>query len=214
MSASMGFFACSVNIGANPRCSYQEAGGVKKVVIQDAFKESGIGSGGSIEVIFNGIFNSNKAAATDSFGIETFTAFNQEYKIDITNTGLTLTNVCDFPCKKCQPGAPSHCIECIPGGLNLLQGTTCVDKCNQDQVEINNICYPCHSSCGSCKVTNRNDCLSCGKPGFEFLSNGQCIPTCPDGTYGDTTLNRCMSCNSPCSKCSKSSTNCTGCLPG
>jgi hypothetical protein len=60
----------------------------------------------------------------------------------------------------------------------------------------------------SCLYMTINGCLQCSEPGLQY--NGQCVPTCPDGTFKQDGV--CKACHASCSKCtSKDNGTCLSC---
>lgn len=104
---------------------------------------------------------------------------------------------CDDPlCSNCSTSVAS-CSTCIPeffvnADLNVLT------------------CTKCHWTCYTCNGPNSDNCLSCN--GFMYLLDNECLPSCPDGTYKDSTTNQCESCSDRCLTCTGPSfTQCDKC---
>ena len=93
--------------------------------------------------------------------------------------------------------ATRDCATCLNFAYNCtacatlnLEGNTCVAQCAAGFVGINKLCVACASTCRTCSNLQTN-CTSC-KPNQSpqvYLSNFQCITTCPDYTYANVTNN-------------------------
>lgn len=161
---------------------------------------------------------------------------------------------CDKSCKSCR-NIPTQCVDCAAGYVRL--NDKCVNSCSEGTYldSVQKQCRPCNSACKTCTSENfcltcpnanilpvGGQCLSCIYPcetcskdlsvcnsclsGF-FLSDGQCLRTCPTGTRpvngvcscasgifldgacvsscpsGYTRVgNSCRRCISPCTECS------------
>jgi hypothetical protein len=141
---------CSVNIATSPTCSHDNTN--KKITVSNIVTTTALGAGTSVRVNLNNMKNPSLATGTSSFQIETFTASNKSYSIDKVSSGLTLSVNCDYPCKECDSSDKANCTSCLTssaGAQLLLQGTTCVESCNKDYVNINNKCEPCNEKCGA-----------------------------------------------------------------
>lgn len=73
----------------------------------------------------------------------------------------------------------------------------------------NSICEYCVSSCQTCQSSNNSACTSCYSLTYLYMST--CLANCPDGTYRDNTINKCLPCISPCLYCS-SANSCLSCI--
>jgi len=63
----------------------------------------------------------------------------------------------------------NSCVAVCPSGVTVLVGTTCA---------------LCHQSCRTCSGTGANTCVACPETGTKYkTSDGQCVSTCPAGTY-------------------------------
>ena len=151
-------FGCTVNIATSPSCTYDTA--TRTITVSNAFTNT-LAAGGSVEITLNGMINSEFAAATASFSIETFTS-GSTYKIDKIASGLTLTNNCNYPCKTCSLSAPSECSSCIQTGvLTKLQGTQCLETCSPGYIEETpGLCISCDTNCEECAGT-KTSCTKC-----------------------------------------------------
>ena len=96
---------------------------------------------------------------------------------------------CLSPCATCNNGATS-CSSCING--YAIAGTSCVQSCPiPGQSIVNGVCQ--------CRVG--------------YLSNGQCVPSCPTGT-GPNNIRVCENCPTNCVNCSASVSACQECRIG
>lgn len=79
-------------------------------------------------------------------------------------------------------------------------------------------CLPCATNCGYCTGPKHEDCTNCNDPKFLNNATGNCVDTCPSGTYGnvDSTANPdlrvCKPCTSPCATCTTDATTCATCI--
>ena len=136
----------------------------------------------------------------------------------------------DFSCATCSGGASNNCNSCNSGSflyLNKCQ-STCPDGFWGDTTT--NTCKPCYSSsvsphysCATCIGGTYHDCSSCGSGNFLYLSTGgECLDSCPDGFWADTSANKCQPCYSSnigpyysCATCTlNGNSNCTSCSTG
>ena len=127
------------------------------------------------------------------------------YLPDTTNF---LCNKCTSPCLACT-GSVTYCSSCINTAQFVLNGV-CVASCGTNYFAPtgSQICQQCSSPCLSCTLTSTN-CVSCLTG---YYSNGLCVTTCPDHTYGAS--GQCQTCDASCYNCSGSSTICTSCYLG
>ena len=95
-----------------------------------------------------------------------------------------------------------------------MEGNDCTAACSPGLVDVNSVCVSCTSPCRTCSEsqTNCTACVSNLTPEV-YLSNFDCIETCPTYTYGDATTNLCTACVPPCEKC-VSASECSSCLSG
>ncbi|KAJ7034556.1 TNFR/NGFR cysteine-rich region family protein [Mycena alexandri] len=151
----------------------------------------------------------------------------------ITTTGTTCPDgafangqncaPCSGSCKTCTAGTSNDCVQCA-AGTYLFNGA-CVSAdangvcagsaliANNDKLE----CDSCGAKCISCKIpnfsaistVNQLQCTGC-IPGF-VLSNGQCVASCPAGTFVGQDNLTCTLCDSSCATCTGSSTFCLTC---
>jgi len=100
----------------------------------------------------------------------------------------------------------STCTTCVDLPNNCA---TCPDTTNYTLA--NGICKfnSCHANCKTCSAAGETKCLTCAT-GKNFLkASGQCLATCPVGTFAATQT--CTPCNSMCGACT-TSTTCTRCI--
>ena len=70
-----------------------------------------------------------------------------------------------------------------------------------------NTCQPCYKSsnnssspftCATCSGNSSNDCLSCQTGTFLYPNTGgQCLASCPNGYWEDSSTNTCIQCSNP-----------------
>ncbi|KAF9009557.1 insulin-like growth factor binding protein [Cyathus striatus] len=134
-------------------------------------------------------------------------------------------SLCAGACKTCKGGTSNDCTLCASGSY-MFNGV-CVSTNDQGVCEgsggfvadnVKHVCDTCGAKCTSCGIpsfdaaSTINDlkCTGC-LPG-SFLSNGQCVDSCPSGTFVDPKDNMtCTACDSSCSTCSGSATFCLTC---
>jgi proprotein convertase subtilisin/kexin type 5 len=73
----------------------------------------------------------------------------------------------------------------------------------------NSICSFCASICKTCLSSNSSACTSCYST--YYLLSSECLSSCPNLYYGDSSVSQCIRCFSPCLNC-QSATFCTFCL--
>ncbi|CAF4423272.1 unnamed protein product, partial [Adineta steineri] len=95
---------------------------------------------------------------------------------------------CHVECKSDKPcgDTDTSCSECRHYKQPLADGKfRCVGICPEGTypTEVDNLCLPCHSQCGSCRNASENSCIGC-KPRFYLRSDTMtCIEFCPDKYY-------------------------------
>ncbi|PFH50509.1 hypothetical protein AMATHDRAFT_144925 [Amanita thiersii Skay4041] len=131
---------------------------------------------------------------------------------------------CDSTCQSCKGGTSNDCVLCASGRYAL--NGACVSAnadgvCDGSNLIADNNkhkCDSCPAKCTSCKIpsftvastVNDLQCTGC-LPG-SFLSKGQCVEKCPDGTFVSPTDNlTCTPCDSSCGTCVGSSNFCLTC---
>ncbi|KAJ7676455.1 insulin-like growth factor binding protein [Mycena rosella] len=131
---------------------------------------------------------------------------------------------CSGSCQTCTAGTSNDCIECA-AGTYLFNGACVSADANgvcagSSLIADNNKleCDSCGSKCTACKIpnfsavstVNQLQCTGC-VPGF-FLSNGNCVESCPSGTFVSSQDNlTCTACDSSCTTCTGSATFCLSC---
>lgn len=128
---------------------------------------------------------------------------------------MTINSICNFPCKDCAVGKPSHCLSCFMNtSLAFLEDATCLEKCSDgyffDKTSLS--CKKCNSNCLTCSE-NSGNCLTCGGNLLPLLRNNECVSNCGNGFIDDPSNNICLPCRSGCLSCSKNVYNCTSCDP-
>ncbi|KAF0289877.1 Furin-like protease 2 [Amphibalanus amphitrite] len=61
-------------------------------------------------------------------------------------------------------------------------------------------CERCADGCMTCIGPNDNNCVLCRRGLFHF--NGQCVNSCPPGTFGEAVSGECVACWPGCDECS------------
>ncbi|KAF3848600.1 hypothetical protein F7725_015097 [Dissostichus mawsoni] len=89
-----------------------------------------------------------------------------------------------------------ECMSCEEGCNNFQDG--CYKNCPAKtySVDAEMSCVPCEENCVSC---DEHECYWCETD--LFLSEGICVPECPDGSYGDEDTNDCEECDPACASC-------------
>ncbi|EIW85609.1 growth factor receptor domain-containing protein [Coniophora puteana RWD-64-598 SS2] len=131
---------------------------------------------------------------------------------------------CSPSCQTCHGSTSNDCIICATGTYSL--GGNCVQTnsggvCAGTSMIANNNkheCDTCPSKCTSCQISsfsaastiNQAQCTGC-LPGY-VLSQGQCVESCPSGTFLSPTDNlTCTACSSSCGTCAGSASFCLTC---
>lgn len=65
----------------------------------------------------------------------------------------------------------------------------------------------CPTECSSCELSDPSNCTACSA-GY-FLHDNQCLSSCPENYYGDTSVRKCISCPAHCDSCGSS--GCSAC---
>lgn len=111
-----------------------------------------------------------------------------------------------YECTVCLEGyvlnATGYCVESCPA--NTYTQVTYDATFNINKVQ----CIPCGVNCSTCAF---GICTSCVNS--TVYQEGNCVLTCSDGFYLDTTRNICLRCPINCLKCTSKST-CTQCISG
>ena len=70
--------------------------------------------GDKIEVSIEGLRTPMTSAPTDSFSIATYNYVDGTFYfyIDKVESGLIISNKCNYPCKDCPDGEPDTCLSC------------------------------------------------------------------------------------------------------
>ncbi|VDB84516.1 unnamed protein product [Peniophora sp. CBMAI 1063] len=136
----------------------------------------------------------------------------------------TACAACSTSCTTCNGPTSNDCIVCANGQYKL--NGTCVTTdsngvCSGSSMVANNNkheCDSCPSKCTSCAISGFNvastidqaKCTGC-LPGF-VLNNGQCVESCPSGTFLSPKDNlTCTACSSTCGTCAGSADFCLTC---
>ncbi|KAJ7651463.1 insulin-like growth factor binding protein [Mycena polygramma] len=140
----------------------------------------------------------------------------------------TNCTACSASCTTCSGGTSNDCTLC-PTSHYLTNNGSCVSASSTGVCEGSNLiadnnkgkCDTCGAKCTSCEIASFNvastvnqlKCTGCIKG--TVLSGGQCIDTCPTGTFLSPKDNvTCTACDSSCSTCSGSATTCLTCPTG
>lgn len=117
---------------------------------------------------------------------------------------------CTGDCATCDI-LQSNCTSCKT--LYYLSNQ-CLTVCPSTYAPVNGVCTACSSPCLTCSqtISNCTACLTTLSPAV-YLSNWQCITTCPSGTFASTANYTCAACVSPCSTCT-ALTLCASCVSG
>ncbi|CAG8640455.1 576_t:CDS:2, partial [Paraglomus occultum] len=125
----------------------------------------------------------------------------------VANSANGVCDPCPSSCLACSiPSSTNNtgslaCTKCMTGFV--LDGVNCVRTCSQGKFvnpADNMTCIPCDSSCGTCKGSAPNQCLTCSNPS-QFALNGTCSATpCPTGFVSVNTA--CTKCHPDCAECS------------
>ncbi|KAK7063843.1 extracellular matrix protein FRAS1 [Favolaschia claudopus] len=132
---------------------------------------------------------------------------------------------CSASCNTCSGATSNDCTSC-PKSHFLTNNGSCVAAsstgvCDGSKLIADNNkgkCDTCGAKCTSCEIASFNvastvnqlKCTGCLKG--TVLSNGQCIDSCPTGTFLSPKDNiTCTACDSSCSTCSGSATSCLSC---
>ncbi|KAF7294566.1 Extracellular matrix protein FRAS1 [Mycena indigotica] len=132
---------------------------------------------------------------------------------------------CSGSCSTCSGPTSNDCTSC-PTSRFLTNNGSCVSASSTGVCEGSNLiadnnkgkCDTCGAKCTSCSIASFNvastvnqlKCTGCIKG--SVLSNGQCIESCPSGSFLSPKDNMtCTTCDPSCSTCSGSSTSCLTC---
>ncbi|PAV23032.1 growth factor receptor domain-containing [Pyrrhoderma noxium] len=144
-------------------------------------------------------------------------------------SGGTACTACNALCSTCTGSTGNDCIVCGSGRYKFNGSCVNVDSNGVCQAGLtagngfvadNNKkeCEACPEKCTACGITSftiastidQAKCTSC-LPGF-VLSSGQCVESCPNGSFLDPKDNTtCSNCDSTCSTCANSFTTCLTC---
>ncbi|CAD8048107.1 unnamed protein product [Paramecium primaurelia] len=86
-----------------------------------------------------------------------------------------------------------------------------INKCQLNQIKIDEICQNCHFSCEKCFGLGQNKCISCNSVSKRILQNNQCI--CMTSYYEKEQQSACQECHKSCQSCQGSTANdCLSCF--
>ena len=95
-------------------------------------------------------------------------------------------------------------------GATVCSSTMCPDG-QFISLTIHNWCQPCSPICVTCSSTAENCTSSTCAQNYFFLNNS-CLISCPNGYYADSTVRRCLTCETGCATCFASgNSSCTVC---
>ncbi|KAH7911899.1 growth factor receptor domain-containing protein [Hygrophoropsis aurantiaca] len=131
---------------------------------------------------------------------------------------------CSPLCQTCTGSTSNDCIICGSGSYSF--NGSCVQTSSSGVCQGSNLiannnkheCDTCGPKCTSCGISNFNvastinqaQCTGC-LPGY-VLSQGQCVESCPSGTFLSPQDNlTCTACDSSCSSCAGSASFCLTC---
>ncbi|KAF0511014.1 growth factor receptor domain-containing protein [Gigaspora margarita] len=121
--------------------------------------------------------------------------------------------VCNSACATCSGPSASECLSCSASNQFALNGICSSTSCPSSYFTQNTTCIKCHPDCTECSGPGFNQCKKCPstRPILTSTSESQCVESCSDGNYADST-GKCQKCHSDCSSCVGSSSNqCLGC---
>eukprot|EP00049_Salpingoeca_infusionum_P023736 m.13631 g.13631 ORF g.13631 m.13631 type:complete len:4451 (+) comp5977_c0_seq1:73-13425(+) len=88
---------------------------------------------------------------------------------------------CHSTCATCTGPANSQCKTCATGLVFDPTTGKCTSNCVDGQYkDSSSNCRDCNTKCATCDGPLNTDCLSCSGT---FLSGGECLSSCPSGTY-------------------------------
>ncbi|KCV69785.1 hypothetical protein H696_03230 [Fonticula alba] len=124
-------------------------------------------------------------------------------------------------CVRCEPTCatcdnPDTCASCGAGRF-LSPAGLCVDSCpaGAHACAASGRCLACPAHCAECTSSGAScmpACTGC-EEGF-FLSDDQCVASCPAGTYSPPELGACAACAASCPTCVERADRCTSCASG
>lgn len=118
-------------------------------------------------------------------------------------------------CSTCYNASYTGVLSSTYGGYSIkTSDNQCVDVCGTGFYIINGTCTKCLSPCNAC--LNETTCTSCLNGTYYYYnstlnSTTRCWSLCPEGFYGDSISNQCISCAFNCKTCANISTLCTSC---
>ena len=120
-----------------------------------------------------------------------------------------LCTSCPHACASCKN---ETCTSCRKGYYLQMDGS-CVTQCQPGQFpDADGACHECHLSCQDCYGPGSNQCSSCHTGKRLYLASGQCLVTCPEGTYREGLSHFCKPCHASCTACAgEGAGHCTSC---
>ena len=123
---------------------------------------------------------------------------------------------CDSTCGECVDSA-TKCTACHAGGTYDAASNACAYTCPPGQYVVSGTtsCAACDGTCATCSGAGTSACTSCDASGSTpVLHQNECIATCPDGFYADSSL-QCAACDASCTTCSGgTASDCVTCASG
>lgn len=113
---------------------------------------------------------------------------------------------CPSNCSSCN--AVNSCLTC-KNGYTLMNGK-CIACLNAQYLGTDGMCINCSGFCSTC--LSDLVCLTC-QQGYYLKNDNQCVNTCGDGLYGDSSDKKCKACAENCERCSDQN-NCLSCVQG
>ncbi|KAL4493947.1 hypothetical protein ABPG72_021964 [Tetrahymena utriculariae] len=134
---------------------------------------------------------------------------------EFQNTTNNQCTPCDSSCLTCSGSQSNQCLSCQSPRFFQASSSTCVLACNLNQYSQTTpvpVCQNCDSSCATCSGPANTNCLSCSGSNFLDSTTNSCVTTCPNGTYKNTTNNKCSPCDPTCTTCNgPSNSQCLSC---
>ncbi|EAR84803.2 zinc finger lsd1 subclass family protein (macronuclear) [Tetrahymena thermophila SB210] len=116
---------------------------------------------------------------------------NSDQYIDTTKNECAQ---CNSQCQTCTGPSNNQCLSCPQG--KFLNGSACLDTCQEKQYSENNVCKNCNQTCESCTGEKNNQCTKCSKG--SYLYKNMCISQCPEDLFQDQNKNECAKCHESC----------------
>ena len=124
---------------------------------------------------------------------------------------------CAASCETCSGPTAEECVSCASTHPFFVSATnSCVADCKPlgMYADGSSSCAACDVACGTCSGPLASECLSCTNAATPFVSSGECVAECGNGTFVELSgaSAACVPCHASCAECSgPSSTSCTSC---